>query len=1520
MGKVIKIIRSFLSAVILAAIILPVAVSLLLHLQVVQDFAVRQATRFLSDKLETVVSVDRLRLQLFNRVTIDGLYIEDYHRDTMFYAGRIVVPLRNANPFTGEVALGNVSLDSVRFDLMQDSLRMTNLKQILLKVKRKEKKEKKSPFRLTAGSLSIRRMDFRHRKFDLREKEYGVNFTDLDVTDFNLHVSGISVVNDSVNLSIDSLSLRERCGLHIRHLSTPHFRISGTGMHFDRLRLTTDESDVRMNYLFFNYDTWKGYNNFLQDVDIRSEFVRSTVSFRTIAFFAQKLRDWQTVIEEASGVVSGPVAAMRGSIGSARTRDTRLSVKFGIEGLPDVKRTRFSFDIPKLQTRAEDIEFVLQDIARTSLGENLDRVRRLEEISFSGHFDGLFSDFTADGQLETALGAASMKFNIRPLKGPGTGFEGNFETPDFRLGTLLGAAKLGRAALAASVTGELASSLRMKAQARIPQLEFNGYGYHSIDLNGEFEDRRFNGAIRSTDPNIAFDFDGDLDFNDSIPAYHFDLDLHNADLHKLNFNRRDTVSLIRCRLHARASGTTPDDINGSAEINDMTYINHIDTVRTGRIRLMADNNSSRKLLGFYSSFADAELRGKLSYNNMFSYFKNTLLSYLPSMAVRERGPESETPRSGAAANIDSYYLLNLNVKEANNVAGIFVPGLQLAQGTNLSFLFNPESDIFSLTLNSELIENENFFISDLKASCRNQADSISLFATATDLYVKGAYMPDFSVIGGAKENKINLATRFNNAENGTYAMLSTTSTLAADSTGLPQVRINFNPSTFTSNGQTWNIRARQIVYDSTRIAIDRFSIASGPQRLSVNGAASHSSLDTLRLDLHNFDLSPFTHFTERQGYTVRGYTNGSAELVAGLGEGVLSAGIDFDSVRVNDVPVADTRFDSKWDLQTRQARFRLSDRKLGDAIVTGSYTPAGRKYEADINLRRIDLSLLDPVLAGVLRGTGGEADARLRLTNPDQKPTLDGTIDVRSFRSTVGYTNVAYSMDGGTIDVKDNVMTLRSTELVDPKGNRAAFDMDFSFANPRNLAYNIRVRPSKVLVLNTTPAQNDLFYGSVYASGTASIRGNKNGVNMDIVATTDDNSRFYMPLGNSSDISAADFITFEDPRRKARADSLSAVSRRHQLLQRRINRRESARTGIDIKMALNIRPNAEMQLTLDQAQDNILKGRGNGTLNLHMNPLKDEFTIYGDYDITEGSYRFSLQNFATRNFIIENGSSIQWTGDPVDALVNITAVYKLKASLAPLLSGSGATNLRRNVPVDCIIRLSDRLTQPTITFDVSVPNTDAETQSLVQNAMNTQEMMSTQFLWLLATQSFYADNSNPNQNLNIGAMGATVTGIEFLSNQLSSLLSTDRFRLAPKFRPKSEETSDEFGTEFYGELIKDRLIVEGDVSYDTGNGMPVNNRTANSLTGDVTLSLIMDQAGNIKLKAFTRTIDRFDENQGMQESGLGITYRESFNSFGDIARNIRQRREERRRMRREKAEQEQKEREAKAEKGNAAKK
>ena len=110
--------------------------------------------------------------------------------------------------------------------------------------------------------------------------------------------------------------------------------------------------------------------------------------------------------------------------------------------------------------------------------------------------------------------------------------------------------------------------------------------------SGQIDNRKFLGDISSEDSNLRFDFSGLLDFHDSIPRYDFSLQLHHADLHALGVNRRDSISELRTALVARASGTRLDDMNGEATINDMTYVNHLDTVRTGTIHLRSGKQSA----------------------------------------------------------------------------------------------------------------------------------------------------------------------------------------------------------------------------------------------------------------------------------------------------------------------------------------------------------------------------------------------------------------------------------------------------------------------------------------------------------------------------------------------------------------------------------------------------------------------------------------------------------------------------------------------------------------------------------------------------------------------------------------------------------------------------------------------------------------------------------------------------------------------------------------------------------------
>ena len=87
MRKGIKILGKVLSWIIVAIVGLPVAAALLLNVGTVQPFAVRKATALLSRKLETTVSIDRIRLRGFSRLVAEGLDV--YKRQ--IWRNRIIV-------------------------------------------------------------------------------------------------------------------------------------------------------------------------------------------------------------------------------------------------------------------------------------------------------------------------------------------------------------------------------------------------------------------------------------------------------------------------------------------------------------------------------------------------------------------------------------------------------------------------------------------------------------------------------------------------------------------------------------------------------------------------------------------------------------------------------------------------------------------------------------------------------------------------------------------------------------------------------------------------------------------------------------------------------------------------------------------------------------------------------------------------------------------------------------------------------------------------------------------------------------------------------------------------------------------------------------------------------------------------------------------------------------------------------------------------------------------------------------
>lgn len=1490
MRRIVNILAKMVSAIVLALIFLPLLVALLFEIPAVQNFVAREATEIISRKLGTRISIDRVDIGLFYRVSLDGFYVEDFQRDTLLYAGRLDARIKSLGLFGGGLVFSRAELSDARFCLRETPDGEMNIKQVVDKLSKKDKARAEGKFRLEIERLETDGLDFCMERLEHRNPSYGVDFADMHLIDIRAELKNFTIDGPVIHTDIGRLAMRERSGFVVEDLAGCLCIANGC-IDIREGHIRTAKSNIELPSLSLIGLDWALYKNFVEEVDITAQVVNTTLSSDDIAYFSPKMKDWHLTLTDVNADVSGPVADMSGSLRSVRTgADTKLSVDFAAQGLPDVGKGHFKADISELTTSAADVDRLAAALTGKNLPDEVLRIaKNAGKIGLTGKFDGTLTAFAADAALATEIGGATCLLQVSSLRDGCRGVLGDVKTSSLQLGELLENDLLGPLSLNVHVNGELSSEHSdAEVSGEILRLGINGYDYDSLRMKGHLVNREFNGLIEARDRNLRFDFRGLLDLNDEQrPRYDFALDLEEANLAALGVNRRDSVSVLAARIAARAVGRTLDDLNGIIFVRDVSYRYNDRELAADSVVIVGRNSLSDKFIRLRSDFVDADYEGKTSYKEVFAYLQQRFRDYVPTL---DGGPGWQAQHPDTVELADGYSQLTVNVRKINPLVNAVSPGLQIADGSQLLLRINPANDKLSFEAASDYIERGRMLVTRLNLDAHNRGDSLVFAASTEDLYLNSFHMSRVGMSGGAKDNKLELITDFADTIGDVSGRIGFRSEFARGrGPAGRQIDLRLTPSYISRGEKTWNIYTDGITADTSRIRIDRFRMVNAGQQLLLDGVVSRRLQDSVQLTLHNFELAPFSQFTSSMGYRVDGRTNGSATMKAVLGAGEVQADIVVDSISINDLAVPSIWLRSRWDFIQNRAGILVQQRENLDTLVRGFYAPSQKRYYARATLDAVELSALDPLLKGVVERTGGNADVDIALRGSGKEANLSGQIAVRDFTTTVDFTQVTYTMPRAVIEVKNNHLIAEGVPLYDPEKNEGLFSIDLNLEHLSNIFYSVKVLPKELMVLNTTSKDNDLFYGRIFASGSATIAGSKGGVKMDIVATTEGDSEFYMPLSGQSNAKTADFVTFVTPEQ---IDTTGYLVRKKLLFQQQGRKKEAAGSTMDITMALNVQDNTAFQLVIDPTVGSALKGRGNGMLNLHINPGNGIFNMYGDYTLIEGSFLFSLQNIITKKFIIESGSMIQWTGEPVDARLDINAVYKLKTSLQPLLNTvtassdddqSGSRISDRSVPVDCKIHIGGRLSNPQLDFSVVVPVTDIETQAAVASVLNTQEAQAQQFISLVALGTFSNSGS-----ANIGASSGVATGLEMLTNQLTNWFSTDDYRIILNYRAGSEMTGDEVDFGFSTNLINNRLLVEVEGNYIIDNKQAVSNNVSNFM-GEAHVTWLIDKSGNLRLKAFTQTIDRFDENQGLQETGIGISYKEDFNNFKDLKQRIRDR-------------------------------
>jgi len=522
------------------------------------------------------------------------------------------------------------------------------------------------------------------------------------------------------------------------------------------------------------------------------------------------------------------------------------------------------------------------------------------------------------------------------------------------------------------------------------------------------------------------------------------------------------------------------------------------------------------------------------------------------------------------------------------------------------------------------------------------------------------------------------------------------------------------------------------------------------------------------------------------------------------------------------------------------------------------------------------MELANPFVNDELMDVKGLATGKVRIRGTLKNPLVTGDIMMQKASFIVNYLNTRFYFTHNVVITPD-AFTITNMDVQDDEGNHAHVSGAVRHNKFNNIRLDLDMDFKNFILLNEVQSRNQGYWGRGYGTGVGTIRGPLLSLMIDVSAKTSPKTKFFVPISTTDEARTMDFITY--------VEKLSDEADRD-LLDFSV---ESAKGyevnlyGATVNIDLEVTPDAEVQLIFDSKVGDIIHAKGSGNLRIYIPPTSG-FTLTGDYTIEQGDYQFTLQNMPVKKLQIEPGATLKWTGDVSNAQLDIDAVYRTKAALSDLLQDESNPDLAQRLPVECHLLMTGYLESPNFDFNIVLPPTSNDiARTQLQNL--TKEEMNKQVISLLILNRFM-----PLQGTSSGtAKGYENAGLstttEVLSNQLNYWLSqiTKDFDVGFNYRAGDQLSSDEVEVALSKQILNNRMTINVNGNYDV---RPTTTSTS-QLVGDVEVEYKINKSGKVRLKVFTRANDHLLYEYAPYTQGLGLFYREEFDTFGDLARKYR---------------------------------
>lgn len=1309
------------------------------------------------------------------------------------------------------------------------------------------------------------------------------DYNHLLLYNFNTSVSNILYKSDTISAVLKKLEVREKSGFAVKQA---HFNVLFTPqtLALQNMLIETNKSLLRKQ-IAVTVPSWSTLSENFDLLQLRANIDSSRITLgEWLPFVPDSRRNpsmkplWDKVIDIT--------AVLKGSLGKLIIETLRVTDNVGnhirangeVEHAADAERFYANLPSVYIQSGNKPLRSWLP------AGTLPDTPRLPEQMLITGNILGGMQDIKTQLQLTSSSANAQLSAHlVNIMDSVRARYDVNVSSFRVHPGILLYDTTMGwiSGRMSASGQGYTFPGMIANAAINLDAATYKGYTYHGIAMTGNIDKRRLHAEGQSTDTSITLVFDVDALLNDtSIQSLQANLQMDKADLYTTNWYSEPMI--LKGNLTADFSSLAPQRMEGAAFFHNWQVATKGQVFPLDTIGLTA-KYEDQQYLSLEGPFGYIHANGNIDYTKVGGAFgqliNKPLQPYDSSRLVKL--PAGQTLQWNASL----YWPRSLK-----NMA----PGLRMEQPLVIDGRLNTDSSLLVLNANLLKLVYDSLRVDSVKLSAQILDTSLKATLDLARLYHKIAPLYhtqlNASAVGGKLEWDL-LADDIR--RNPKYKLGGYVTFLPANA-----IALSLKPDLLL-NKQQWKADDNNRIHlidgapDTAHLTLSYQNQSIQVQTLRDSG---QGKLPPLKTTIKDFKLSTITALLSSDTLLANGVLNAEA-LVSNLDNSPLvNSTLKVDSLVFRGTPVGNLQAT----VETPQAnQYKLAAALTGnqnDVKVEGTYYDTTINAQVDIN--NINMASLEAFTFGNVTRMHGSADGQFNITGTTDKPKVLGMLHFNDAGGTITYVGARLRLPDETINIDERGISFNQFVIADSLDNEMVVNGRINSRDFTNYNFNLEINSDNFMILGAQQDPQQLYYGPAFIDTRIRLRGNLDLPRIDANVKLRDKSKITVTLPSEEPgiANREGVIVFVDKSNPLDSSLVKAVDS---------TRFENPRLkGINLSGNAEITPESTIRIIIDPVNGDFVEAKGTANINATLD-ASTKMSLTGRYEISEGKYEMSLNQLIKRSFSIEKGSTITFSGDAMEADLDITARYTVNATAADLvqdqlsnMSEIDRNRYRQKLPFFVYLRIKGQMMKPEISFELDMP--EAEQNAFNGSVYNRLKQinqipseLNKQVMGLLVLNSFIPEDPLESDGGGSGDFGmrnmARQSVSKILSQQLNNLAGNLIKGVDLNFDVESRE---DYSTGAAQETTNlkvgaSKKLFNERLSVSVGSNVMLqgeNQANPSSLVGDISIEYKLTKDGRYRVRVYQRNDNSTVIEGQVVETGVAFALIMDYDEFREIFR------------------------------------